>query len=110
MAVTVTVCVAVGVDVKAVEGVEVEDGTEVGVELVTVGGGLVFVGFRFGVEVEVDGIKTNVLVGLVAITAVWVAEETVVGAGEGVDVARSGGNGVPVMIVTPGVRKSIQPG
>ena len=40
---------------------------------------------------------------------VLVAEEAVVGAGEEVDV--DGGNGVPVMTVTPGVRKlSFQPG
>ena len=39
---------------------------------------------------------------------VLVAEEAVVGAGEGVDVV--GGNGVPVMTVTLGVRKSTQPG
>ena len=47
------------------------------------------------------------LVGLAATVAVLVAEEAVVGAEEGVDVV--GGNGVPVMIVTPGVRKSAQP-
>ena len=48
------------------------------------------------------------LVGLAATVTVVVAEEAVVGAGEGVDVAA--GNGVPVMTVTLGVRKSTQPG
>ena len=48
------------------------------------------------------------LVGLAAMVTVLVAEEAVVGAGEGVDVV--GGNGVPVMTVTLGVRKSTQPG
>ena len=46
--------------------------------------------------------------GLAATVNVLVAEEAVVGAGEGVAVV--GGNGVPVMIDTPGVRKSTQPG
>ena len=48
------------------------------------------------------------LVELAATVTVLVAEEAVVGAGEGVDVV--GGNGVPVMTVTLGVRKSTQPG
>lgn len=48
------------------------------------------------------------LVGVAAMVTVLVAAKTVVGAGEDVDVI--GGNGVPVMTVTPGVRKSPQPG
>ena len=111
----VTVAVAVAVLVSVAVGVEVnkdkvEVGVSVGVSMVTVAGGLVFVGFRFGVVVGVEGKNTNVFVGLVVITSVWVAEETVVGAGEDVDVAPSVENGVRVMIDTPGVRKSTQPG
>ena len=95
----VDVCVAVG------------DAPGVGVGAVSVDVGSVFVGFGLGVAVWVHGINTKVLVGLARIIGVLVAEETVVGAGEDVDVARSVGNGVPVMIDTPGVRKlSIQPG
>jgi hypothetical protein len=75
---------------------------------VAVDGGLVFVGFGLRVEVGVNGMNTNVLVGLAAIMTVLVADEMVVGAGEAVDVTP--GNGVPVMIDTPGVRKSTQPG
>ena len=48
------------------------------------------------------------LVGLAETVTVLVAEEALVSAGEGVDVV--GGNGVPVMTVTLGVRKSTQPG
>lgn len=66
------------------------------------------VGFRFGVEDGVEGMNTKVLVGLLVITTVGVAEAALVGAGEEVDVVA--GNGVPVMIDTPGVRKSTQPG
>ena len=47
-------------------------------------------------------------VGLAETVTVLVAEEALVSAGEGVDVV--GGNGVPVMTVTLGVRKSTQPG
>ena len=92
----VKVCVAVG------------DMTMVGVVGMSVDVALVFVGFGFDVDVGVHGINTIVLVGLGAMVTVLVADETVVGA-EDVDV--DGGNGVPVMTVTPGVRKSsFQPG
>jgi hypothetical protein len=101
--------VDVGVAVNADDVVEVADGTKVGVSEVSVDEGFVFVGFGFGVDDGVEGMNTNVLVGLVAITGVLVAEETVVGAGEDVNVPL--GNGVPVTIDTPGVRKlSIQTG
>jgi hypothetical protein len=94
--VEVDVCVAVG------------DMTMVGVVGMSVAGDLVFVGFGFDVDVGVHGINTNVLVRLGAMVTVLVADEAVVGA-EDVDV--EGGNGVPVMTVTPGVRKSsFQPG
>ena len=97
----VDVCVAVG------------DAPRVGVGAMSVDVGSVFVGLGFGVRVAVwvHGINTKVLVGLARIIGVLVAEETVVGAGEDVEVARRVGNGVPVIIDTPGVRKlSIQPG
>jgi hypothetical protein len=87
---------------------EVEDGASVGGEVVAVSGGLVRVGLRPGVEEGVEGMNTKVFVGLLVITPVEVAEETVVGPGEDVDVI--GGIAVPVMIDTPGVRKSFQPG
>lgn len=103
------VCVAVGVEVNK-EEVEVGDRVNVGVSVIAGGGGFVFVDFRFGVEDGMEGMNTNVLVGLLVITAVEVAEETVVGAGKAVEVMCSVGNGVPVTIETPGVRKSIQPG
>ena len=72
--------------------------------------GFVFVGFGFGVEVAVHGIKMNVLVGLGATIAVCVAvsDGSVVGAGD--DVGVLVGNGVPVIIGSPGVMKSIHPG
>ena len=110
------VCVTVGVNVAVGELVAVgvaEAGGKVGVEVTSVAGGCVFVGFGFRVRpaVGVQGMKTRVFVGLVAITAVLVAEEMVVGAEGGVDVALpTGVSGVPVMIDTPGVRKSTQPG
>ena len=77
----------------------------VGVKLVLVGFGL-----RVCVAVGVHGRKINVLVGLAATIAVCVAvsDDTIVGAGD--DVGVLVGNGVPVMIDTPGVSKSIHPG
>ena len=105
--VSVAVWVIVGVDVSAED---VGEGVNVGVDIVAVGGGLVLVRLRFGVEVGLEGIKTKVLVGLLGMPTVEVAvaEEAGVGAGEDVDVP--GGKGVPVMIDTPGVRKLLQPG
>ena len=72
--------------------------------------GPVFVGFGFRVRVAagVHGIKIKVEVGLGISVMVFVADAIAVGAGEDVDVL--GGSGVPVVIVTPGVRKSRQPG
>lgn len=89
--------------------VAVGDVPMVGVVGMSVDGALVFVGFGFEVDVGVQGINTNVLVGLAVMVIVLVADEIVVGAGE--DVHVDGGNGVPVMTVAPGVRKSsFQPG
>jgi len=107
VAVSVAVWVIVGVDVSAED---VGEGGNVGVDIVAVGGGLVLVRLRFGVEVGLEGMNTKVLVGLLGMPTVEVAvaEEAGVGAGEDVDVP--GGKGVPVMIDTPGVRKLLQPG
>jgi hypothetical protein len=107
VAVVVSVCVGVGVDVDPAGEVDVGEARKAGVSVVAVDGGG-FVGFGLRVDVEVTGINTNVLVGLAGTITVLVAEETVVGAGEGVDVM--GGNGVRVIIDTPGVRKLTQPG
>ena len=63
------------------------------------------VGFRVCVAVGFHGMKINVLVGLAASVAVGEA-----GTGAGEDVIVVVGKGVPVMIGTPGVRKSIHPG
>ena len=73
-------------------------------------GGFVFVGFGLRVAVGVQGMKSNVLVGLTAAVAVCVevSDDAVVGVGD--DVGVFVGNGVPVRIATPGVRMSIHPG
>jgi hypothetical protein len=92
-----------GVDVNAEGEVGVEVGMKIAVSVIAVEGRLVLVGFGLRVEVAVDGMNRKVLVGLAVTTTVLVAEEAVVGAGETVSVAR--GNGVLVVIVTPGVRK-----
>jgi hypothetical protein len=108
VSVVVDVGVEVGVDVDPDGEVDVGEGRKAGVSVVSVDGGDIFVGFGLRVDVGVTWMKTNVLVGLAGTITVLVVEETVVGAGEGVDVM--GGNGVRVIIDAPGVNKLFQPG